>query len=110
MPIAACSYFLNSPSLLLLPLLLLLLLLLLPVVLLLQSLSLGEVAPPPGLSKRHLPSHVDWRGTGADGQVKDQVGQQQLLLGGQGCWLLPQRIGWGCALGLSQIHCSYHCT
>ncbi|WIA34990.1 hypothetical protein OEZ86_013270 [Tetradesmus obliquus] len=38
-----------------------------------KSLSLGEVSAPPGITKRHLPRHVDWRGTGADGQVKDQA-------------------------------------
>jgi hypothetical protein len=53
-----------------------LLLLRLLLLLLAQSLSLGEVSAPAGLSKRHLPSHVEWRGTGADGQVKDQVTPQ----------------------------------
>lgn len=38
-----------------------------------QTSSLGVVAPAPGLSKKHLPKHVSWRGTPADNVVKDQA-------------------------------------
>lgn len=43
------------------------------VCLLLQALSLGVVEAPAGLTKKHLPRHVDYRGTGADATVKDQA-------------------------------------
>lgn len=39
----------------------------------LQKASLGVVSPPPGLTKKHLPKHVSWRGTAADNVVKDQA-------------------------------------
>lgn len=39
----------------------------------LQKSSLGVVAPPPGLTKKHLPKHVSWRGTAADNVMKDQA-------------------------------------
>lgn len=38
-----------------------------------KSQSLAVFEAPPGLTKKHLPKHVDWRGTGADATVKDQA-------------------------------------
>eukprot|EP00879_Flechtneria_rotunda_P007527 GHRR01007896.1.p1 GENE.GHRR01007896.1~~GHRR01007896.1.p1 ORF type:complete len:555 (+),score=166.79 GHRR01007896.1:1913-3577(+) len=38
-----------------------------------KKLSLGALEAPAGLTKKHLPKHVDWRGTGADNAVKDQA-------------------------------------
>jgi len=35
--------------------------------------SLGLLEAPAGLTKKHLPKHVDWRGSGADNIVKDQA-------------------------------------
>lgn len=38
-----------------------------------QAQTLGVIEAPAGLTKKHLPKHVDWRGTGADATVKDQA-------------------------------------
>jgi hypothetical protein len=57
----------------------------------LQTRSLGVLAPPPGLLKRHLPKHVSWRGTPADNVVKDQA-----TCGS--CWVRDVDVDVGCGV------------
>eukprot|EP00775_Hariotina_reticulata_P008341 gene8341-8525_t len=77
-----------------------------------STMSLGVIEAPAGLTKKHLPKHVDWRGSGADNIVKDQatcgscwafsaVGAMQ------GAWYLAT----GQVLGLSEqqlVDCSWN--
>jgi hypothetical protein len=67
----------------------------------LQSSSLGVVAPPPGLTKRHLPKHVSWRGTPADNVVKDQA-----TCGS--CWVRPSSAA-AAAAGRLNSACVFQC-